>query len=121
MKRVNDHIRQGIFDRAGICEPRTFRGLEMLRKTEWSREFERLMRARLVMGALRYGILNAPEKPEYDRMQAISLHVTAYQRDGNMEHLVDIANLSLCEFEEGTHPKRHFAPIDDGPHAARAE
>jgi hypothetical protein len=33
-----------------------------------------------------------------------------------MEHLVDVANMMLGEFELGDHPDRHFESIDDGTH-----
>lgn len=36
----------------------------------------------------------------------------AYQATGNMEHLVDVANLCMLEF--GTYQAKHFKPIDDG-------
>lgn len=86
-------------------------------KSEWSPKFEQLMRNRLIMGALRYGLLNAPGKPRYDRMSRILDCLIEYKETGNQEFLVDIANLALVEFEEGKHPKRHFTSIDDGKHA----
>jgi hypothetical protein len=82
-------------------------------ETEWSPAFERLMRNRLIMGALRYGRLKAPGKPQYDRLKSIVDRVGKYRESGNLEYLVDIANLALLEFEEGVHPKKHFAAIDD--------
>lgn len=82
-------------------------------QTEWSPRFEKLMRNRLIMGALRYGKLNAPGKPQYDRMASIQKRAKLYAETGNLEILVDIANLALLEFEEGRHPKRHFTAIDE--------
>lgn len=90
--------------------------LKDLRKTEWSPEFEQLMRNRLLQGGYRYGRLNAPGKPQYDRIAGIIRRAEAYQKDGNLEHLVDIANTALLEFEEGRHSKRHFKAVDDGEH-----
>jgi hypothetical protein len=86
---------------------------EDLWKTEWSPRFEKLMRNRLVMGALRYGRLNSPGKPKYDLLKAIKARVDRYAETGNVEFLVDVANLALLEFEEGNHPNKHFAAIDD--------
>ncbi len=40
-------------------------------QSEWSYEFEQLCRNRLVMGALRYGKIHAPNKPNYDRTESI--------------------------------------------------
>lgn len=90
--------------------------LDELRQSEWSEAFERLMRNRLVMGALRYGRLGAAQKPRYDRVGAICKRINEYSKTGNLELLVDVANLALLEFEEGRHPKRHFSPVDDGEH-----
>ena len=75
--------------------------LASLAATEWSGEFERFMRNRLVMGAFRYGLLSAAGKPAWDRVSGIEAHLERYRADGNLEHLVDVANLALLEFVEG--------------------
>ena len=85
-------------------------------ESEWSPEFERLMRNRLVMGAFRYGLLNDPRKPQFDRMNSLRKRVEGYEKTGNLEFLVDAANMLLLEFEEGNHPNKHFSSIDDGEH-----
>jgi len=90
--------------------------LSELRRTEWSPEFERLMRNRLVMGAFRYGRLHAEGKPAYDRVSGALKRLELYRQTGNLECLVDVANMMLLEFEEGDHPGRHFRAADDGVH-----
>lgn len=92
---------------------------ESLLRTEWSNGFEQMMRARLVMGALRYGLMGFPAKPQYDRVTAAMTRLLAYQEDGNLERLADAANLCLLEFVEGDHPRRHLAAADDGVHVHR--
>lgn len=94
---------------AGMPEqdPESF-AIEDLRRSEWSADFEQLMRNRLVMGAFRYGKLGAQFKPQWDRMWSIAKRAAEYERTGNLELLVDIANLCLLEFVEGRHPNRHF-------------
>ena len=87
-----------------------------LSETEWSKKFEQLMRNRLVLGALRYGRLNIKPKPHYNRIEAIQKRLEIYKQTGNTEMLVDIANLALCEFEEGFHLKNSFQSVDDGEH-----
>ena len=89
--------------------------LTLLSKTEWSPEFEKLMRNRLLMGAYRYGLLRASGKPQYDRIRSAKDRLDAYISTGNLEHLVDVANMMLPEFVEGKHPLRHFTASDDGP------
>lgn len=93
--------------------------LDELRRTEWSAEFEKLMRNRLVVGSMRYGRMGAPGKPKYDRMGDIARRVEKFRQTGNKELLVDIANLCMCEFVECDHPKAHFRATDDGEHTRR--
>lgn len=85
------------------------------RETEWSPSFEKLMRNRLIMGSYRYGLLHAP-KPKWDRIASIRRRLDRYEQTGNTEHLVDVANLCLLEYEEGLHPNKHFSSSDDGEH-----
>jgi len=103
---------------AGVLEIQTpnIPAIESLRESEWSPKFERLMRNRLIMGAFRYGLLNATGKPKYDRMDSIAKRAKLYKDTGNIEILVDIANMALLEFEEGDHDSRHFKAADDGLH-----
>lgn len=93
--------------------------LGKLAQSEWSYEFEELMRARLIMGAFRYGRLGAPGKPQFDRIAYAIRCLQKYEDTGNLECLVDGANLLLVEFVEGKHPNRHFNSVDDGDHAKK--
>lgn len=84
-----------------------------LQATEWSQEFEQFMKNRLILGAIRYGQLGQANKPDFDRLEYIKRKISEYEYSGNLECLVDIANLALCEFVEGKHPLRHFESIGD--------
>lgn len=122
MKTVTEHLREGLLARAGLLERRQFPPLPELRRTEWSPVFEQLMRNRLVVGALRYGTFAehaAAGGNGYDNVGSAIHRLREYQAGGNMEHLVDAANLCLKEFLVGDHPQRHFAAGDDGQHARR--
>jgi len=90
--------------------------IKSLKETEWSNNFERLMRNRLIMGALRYGKLHAENKPQYNRIESIIKRARKYTDTGNKEFLVDMANFCLLEFEECKHINAHFSSIDDGDH-----
>jgi hypothetical protein len=81
---------------------------------QWHDLFETLMRNRLQMGALRYGLnfCNAAGKPQYDRLQGAIKRLELYQETGNDELLVDVANLMMLEFGEGKHAKKHFEAVD---------
>lgn len=95
---------------------KSFVTYEELSKTEWSPKFETLMRNRLVMGAIRYGRLKSKNKAQYERISSMIRRLELYAQTGNDEYLVDVANMALLEFEEGTHPNKHFSSIDDGEH-----
>lgn len=79
--------------------------------------FVTLMRNRLIMGHMRYGPLAHPDKPKYNNLAALRKKIDLYERTGNDEILVDIANYALVEFVEGVHPHKHFAATDDIDHA----
>ena len=117
MKTITEHIREHLLKQCGVSEK--FPDLESLRKTEWSPRFEQLMRNRLVIGAFRYGLLNTPNKPVWDRLGSVRRKLVLYEKTGNDELLVDMANMMLLEFEEGQHPLKHFAFTDDVNHAVQ--
>jgi len=94
-------------------EYRRMPDLKKLRETEWSADFERLMRNRLVMGAIRYGAIGAPGKPKYDRIGRAIKELGAFQKDHNTERLVDVANMMLLHFCEGDGA---FEPKEGGFH-----
>jgi len=119
MKTISDHIRQHLLKGAGILVQDLLPPLNFLRYTEWSEECDRLCRNRLLLGSYRYGLMNALDKPKYSRSLDIIQRMESYIDDGNLEHLIDVRNLAMLEFEEGTHPKRHFSASDDGIHTER--
>jgi hypothetical protein len=91
--------------------------LAELRRTEWSPRFETLMRNRLLMGSFRYGRMSDPAKAgKFDNVKDAIRRLQEYQRTGNDEMLVDVANLCLIEFQAGVHPRKNFSATDDGQH-----
>lgn len=113
---IHDLMRQRLLRRAGLSEvvrPRF--SLDALLRSEWSAEFERLMRNRMVMGALRYGPLEHKRKvgKHWDLRTPIRKKLDLYEQTGNTEYLVDIANYCLIAFECDYHPTKHFAALDN--------
>jgi hypothetical protein len=102
--------------RAGLPPAPPPESFERFAERQWSREFETLMRNRLIMGGLRYGGLGYEGKRQFNRIKAIGDRLKNYEETGNLEWLVDCANLCLLEYVEGRHPKRHFHAHDDGEH-----
>jgi hypothetical protein len=95
--------REGAGDRGSATH------IEELRESEWSNEFETLMRNRLVVGGLRYGKFG---KSSFRYMQSLRAHLESYEKTGNTERLVDIANYAMLEFAEPSHPRAHFKAVD---------
>lgn len=91
--------------------------LSDLRGSQWSAEFETLMRNRLLMGRYRYGAMRDQGQNGYDNIGSTLRRLRLYRDTGNLEHLVDAANLCLVEFVTGAHPDMHFEASDDGEHA----
>ena len=85
----------------------------------WSWEFEQLMRNRLRVGGFRYGALVEGARSEYDRIGSAISRLRTYRRTGNLEHLVDAANMCLVEFVMPSHPAPTWDPADDGEHAEK--
>jgi hypothetical protein len=75
--------------------PKNVQPLTVLKKKQWSEEFERLMRNRLILGRFRYGEVSASRYPSA-KMAIRRLHL--YLQTGNKEFLVDAANLALVEY-----------------------
>jgi len=90
--------------------------LDALRASEWSPKFERRMREGLLMGRFRYGAMGRKDRRNYDRIGSARKRLAEYLETGNLELLSDAANLCMLEFEHGTHPLKHWGPVDDGEH-----
>lgn len=112
MKTVSQYIRESILHKLGLIDVKPVI-LNNLRLSEWSSEFEILMRNRLIMGAFRYGQLGTPHKKQYDRCEYMKRKVKEYEDTGNLECLVDVSNLAMVEFVEGCHHSRHFHSVGD--------
>jgi hypothetical protein len=116
MLNTHNVLRERLHKQAGLNPPPVAKfDLNKLRETEWSPEFERLMRNRLVMGALRYGLL-ADKKikgKKWDLLEPIGKKLALYEQTGNREYLVDSANYCLLAFECDNHPNAHFKALDD--------
>jgi len=100
---IHSLLRDRLHAKAGLLPEAPRYSLDHLEASQWSPEFERLMRNRMIMGGLRYGLLGAPGKPLHDHLSSIAKRLDTYRDTGNLELLVDCANLCLVEFVEGRH------------------
>lgn len=90
--------------------------LDTLRKVEWFPVFEQLMRNRIVMGAFRYLPLAQKKNQQYQMFDYLKAKVADYEKTGNTECLVDIANMAALEFLFPSHSNAHWKACDDGQH-----
>ena len=109
---VFNHIRNHLL--STVYCPKPVPSWEVLMQTERSPEFERLCMNRKILGAMRYGLFSASNKPKWGRVTSMIERLEAYRKDRNAEHLVDVANLAEVEFVDGNH--KGVIAQDDGLH-----
>lgn len=86
---------------------------ESLLKTEFNLKFVELCKNRMVMSYYKYG----PIKENYGNKLVSSIdnlqkRIDLYNKTGNTEYLVDIANFAMIEYMYPQHVKSHFKPTD---------
>lgn len=69
--------------------------------------FSQKMANRLLQGHTRYGLPHKNKK----YWTRLKLELAAYNRTGNAEHLINVANYCVLECEAPEHPKHHFNPL----------
>jgi hypothetical protein len=117
MQTTSQHIRQHLLNTLGYFEQVPLKpSFESLKETEWDKKFEQLMRNRLIMGALRYGLFTTKNSTTEQNVLSLKNKVLIYEQTGNLECLVDIANVAQVEFIHSNHPNKHFNATDDKDH-----
>lgn len=84
--------------------------------TEWSYKFEELQKKAMVMSYYKYGAIKKNHSKEDNHMDAVSnllKRLENYQKSGNTEFLVDVANFAMIEFMNPQHENAHFEGTDD--------
>lgn len=117
LKRVTDWIREHALDVAGYHEQPRQPDLDTMRETQWCKEFEGLMRNRLIMGTFRYGGIWNDTIHWTRYVKSIKNRIDDFAATGNREHLVDVANLAMVLWCKDDHPTGHFHSADDLHHA----
>lgn len=115
MRTITEHIRRHLLDNIGIVERSDLFDVVKF-QCGWSTRFMTLMINRITIGHFRYGAKDPPVLKNLDYVTSIATRLSKYRKDGNIEHLVDIANIAMLEFYESNHSKKHFKAIDDGEH-----
>lgn len=81
---------------------------------QWNEDFVNKMQARMFVGFFRYGDTKRyAESKQYDLLRTIEKYLNEYKKDGNLEHLVNIANYCMIEFMYPQHALAHFESIEE--------
>lgn len=114
---THDAIRQSLERKIRPDPPIQNASYDELVQTEWNPVFEQYMRNRLIMGSFRYERLQEKAKGnKYKCIEYVRTKLLEYEKKGNLECLVDAANLLLIEFTAPHHPQAHFQAEDDTQH-----
>ncbi len=117
MKTVTEHIRQHLLSSLGFHSRKPALSLRALRASQWCNEYEFYRRNRMVMGYFRYGDIHRQSLNDYDLPEEAIVRIRRYQRDGNLEHLVDAGNMIMLAYMQGIKSGKIMNAIDDGEHA----
>lgn len=113
MHYIHKIIRRGILQNLALIGQHFSKDVKEWVDSQWSEEFERLRFHRMAMSFFRYGNLHRPDRPRYDHIGYVIKHCKAYLETGELENLIDAANMLMLEFmRPNCHPSPHFTPSD---------
>ena len=81
-------------------------------KTEFSQEFAQGCYDRMAMSYCKYGPLAEGFPHRVDAIGTLRDKLDKYERTGNTEWLMDVANYAMIEFLRPRHPEAHFRATD---------
>lgn len=81
-------------------------------KTEFSYRFVDLMKQSMVMSHYKYGRVKDNYPHLSDAVSSLKQRLELYEKTGNSEYLVDVANFAMIEFMLPRHPDAHYTPTD---------
>jgi len=81
------------------------------------REIVDLANNRFFQGQFRYGRHSLEIFLRYDTVKETYNRMRRYEKDGNLEHLVDALNMIRIEYYKGKKSGKKMFSIDDGKHA----
>jgi hypothetical protein len=81
-------------------------------ETEWSKDFLQGMIDRMGMSYFKYGPLSIAYPERVNAVASLKRRLEKYEKTGNTEFLMDLANFAMIEFMRPAHPEAHFRPTD---------
>ena len=88
--------------------------LEKILSTEYSEEFDKLRKDRVLFGFYKYGACGKNYKEKLiDPMKTLEQCLKKYKETGNTEYLVDAANYTMFEYMYPQHENGHFRATNE--------
>jgi len=81
-------------------------------ETEFSEKFAQGMADRMTVSFCKYGAVADAYPHRVDAIASLKKRLEKYERDGNTEWLMDVANFAMIEFMRPRHPDAHYKPTD---------
>lgn len=81
-------------------------------KTEFSDAFVDGMKARMLVSFYKYGPIATAYPDVISAISSLRQRLEAYERTGNTEYLIDVANFAMIEFMLPSHERTHFKAED---------
>jgi hypothetical protein len=81
-------------------------------QSEFSDRFAQGMADRMVVSFCKSGAVAEAYPARVDAIASLRVRLERYERDGNTEWLMDVANFAMIEFMRPRHPSAHFAAAD---------
>ena len=86
--------------------------MERAKRNNFVDPFFELMKEHCIQGYFRYGTVRTYRERPTDFVARIRNSCDLFEKDGNIEHFIDIANWASFGFHYTDHPKRHYAVAD---------
>ena len=112
---ISEWIRRHILLGCGV-EQVTYAEMQEAAARKRCTSFDRLRNNRLMIGHLRYGSCGISRDASYDVVASMIQRLKDYRATGNLEHLVDVANLAEIEYIWPRHENAHWHAQDAGGH-----
>lgn len=80
--------------------------------SEFSTGFLTGMLHRMSLSFFKYGPVKDAFPQKVDAIATLRMFLDRYERDGNTERMMDVANYAMIEFMHPRHPNAHFTPTD---------
>jgi hypothetical protein len=88
-------------------------------ESECSLGFLQGMVNRMCMSFFKYGKVKDAYPARVDAIASLKKRLEKYERDGNTEWLMDVANFAMIEFMHPKHPEAHFRSTDSAESPGR--